>query len=664
MFLHPHHGVTPLDRRQMPFWWETPSGEKVFVWLGEHYNIGNVMGLCPRAHLTHGLKDEWVPGFNVDDGGMISRLRLPRYLRQLELDGYPQSIVPMAISGTTSDNAPPNGEIARFARAWNERHGDTIKLEMTTASRFANLARENFTGVPTYRGDWPDWWSDGFVSQSDEVRLCRQAQRDYARAHSLAGHHGLEIPDALRDQVEESIALYTEHTFGHADSILSPWDSAVKMVAGMKRVHALRAVEASEEILDELEGRLGAEPLSPDRPFVFRVVNALDRPVRDCVRLYLEGPDFANRNLACVIRDLSTGEVLPSQNIEAPRGIAWGVWLELAPFETRDLAMEEGLLTLSRSERNFTDFIYHGLTQLSDVVGAEGPPSLDAGKTALESPFVRITWEVGGEIASWVDKLSGTDLLDPSRHHGAFTPVYDRTPVEPANNAMAQMVARGRIGRNRKGPGALISQGRIKSVEPLSAGPIFSAVQINYEVTGCSMFRLILVAWKDAPRVEATLQIHKDSVWDPENLYVALPFTTGQPETLWLDKPGAAVRPVIDQLPGSLTDFYTMQSGFALSSDANGLAIGCPDAPLLQLGDLVHGRRLLMGAPGLSERPIRPYGWLMSNYWETNFEATIGGFHEFRYRVEWGMHLASASDALACCGILNTGLSAFRTSAR
>jgi len=50
----------------------------------------------------------------------------------------------------------------------------------------------------------------------------------------------------------------------------------------------------------------------------------------------------------------------------------------------------------------------------------------------------------------------------------------------------------------------------------------------------------------------------------------------------------------------------------------------------------------------------------MTNYWETNFEASLGGFHEFNYRVEFGSHLADPNGAIRHCRTLNHGLKPFR----
>ena len=68
-----------------------------------------------------------------------------------------------------------------------------------------------------------------------------------------------------------------------------------------------------------------------------------------------------------------------------------------------------------------------------------------------------------------------------------------------------------------------------------------------------------------------------------------------------------------------------------------------PDQHLLQLGPLAHGERLLMGDPRLAADPAFAYAWLMTNYWETNFAADLGGFHEFRYALRWGPEVTLAT---------------------
>ena len=79
-------------------------------------------------------------------------------------------------------------------------------------------------------------------------------------------------------------------------------------------------------------------------------------------------------------------------------------------------------------------------------------------------------------------------------------------------------------------------------------------------------------------------------------------------------------------------------------------------------GPLAYGQRKLMGHPVLKDEPLRPYSWLMTNYWETNFEAQLGGFYEFRYHLEWGPHLSAADRAIQACRAMNLGYRTFRVS--
>jgi len=101
-----------------------------------------------------------------------------------------------------------------------------------------------------------------------------------------------------------------------------------------------------------------------------------------------------------------------------------------------------------------------------------------------------------------------------------------------------------------------------------------------------------------------------------------------------LDKAGGPVRARIDQLPGSLIDFYSVQNGFVVEGEQNAVAVAMKDNPLVQLGPLEYKEDRVLHDPD-QPHPDRalPYAWLMTNYWETNFAAGLGGFHSFRFSV-------------------------------
>ncbi len=92
------------------------------------------------------------------------------------------------------------------------------------------------------------------------------------------------------------------------------------------------------------------------------------------------------------------------------------------------------------------------------------------------------------------------------------------------------------------------------------------------------------------------------------------------------------VRPWIDQIPGTCLDYACVQAGIAWQDEQNALLLASPDTPLMQWGPLEYGTRRVHTQQPADEKPAA-YAWLMTNYWETNFKATLGGFYEFTYHV-------------------------------
>jgi hypothetical protein len=153
--------------------------------------------------------------------------------------------------------------------------------------------------------------------------------------------------------------------------------------------------------------------------------------------------------------------------------------------------------------------------------------------------------------------------------------------------------------------------------------------------------------------MDISARFHKESVWNPENVYLALPFTPGGsgPVTLFADKPGGLVRPWKDQIPGTCLDYSSVQAGIAWQDNERSLLLAVPDTPLVQWGTLDYGPRKVHTQQTSDAQP-EAYAWLMTNYWETNFKATLGGFYEFQYHISAGGRL-SAEDMAAALQALN-----------
>ena len=120
------------------------------------------------------------------------------------------------------------------------------------------------------------------------------------------------------------------------------------------------------------------------------------------------------------------------------------------------------------------------------------------------------------------------------------------------------------------------------------------------------------------------------------------------------------MRPYVDQIPDTLTDYYCLQDGFVVTGPDLGMAVACIDAPLLQLGPLEHGIRKLAGHPDLRNDVPKLYSWVMNNIWEVNFDPNLGGFHEFCYAISWSTQLRDLNQATRKCRTLCEQLKAFQ----
>ena len=243
----------------------------------------------------------------------------------------------------------------------------------------------------------------------------------------------------------------------------------------------------------------------------------------------------------------------------------------------------------------------------------------------METDSVKVSWEQSEGITSIIDKLKDKELVFGD--FGAFSPIYEVTPISDTRDIHS---VRSKMGRNRKGFNVERSVGKLVDVKSFTDGELWLEAELEYQCKGMQFYRVNLKLWKEIQRLEVKVILHKDSVWEPENLYIAMPFTTGKNEQLFIDKPGCILKPMVEQIPGTLTDFYTVQSGFRLQNRDYGLSLGMPDTPILQLGPLEFGERVLC-RDGLEPKQGYQFCRVMNNYWETNFNASLGGFYEFNY---------------------------------
>jgi hypothetical protein len=668
-FVHSYRGLHPCWQKQRPFWWELSQGQRLLVWNGDHYQLGNEFGLLPGAFMSWTLAGD---GFNGprdpgDQGFNPARVR--RYLADLEAGGFPLDILPVGIHGLASDNAPPAPDLAARIRGWNDRHADIATLNLSTPGMFFQELRARKSGdFPVYRGDWPDWWSDGVASTPGATRLFLDAQRVWERLRIL--DPGLQVVDAGNmAQAAERLILYAEHSWGMHDSVTEPFSRLVDRGTARK---ISCATEADRLVQGEMDAWLahqgwprhrGAAPSSTPGPRLFRVEVPECRQLPENPFGYAHGLGHrvGNESAQPVLFELETNEI-PSVHetfaledtftghhhaMQPWKGGRINTWLALIDPHSSTTVFKLCSIPLNQAAAvpSGPEFL-GGVDRVKDILPPEGLHRSDPlwctgsdlrfNGNRLGNGLVEIHWEPGKGIVSWYDCAAKRELVDPARDIGAFTLVHEHTP---AGTGLDLAVVRRSMGRNRKGPDVRRSRSQLVAGRLADSGPIACTVELDYSLPACGSCSLLLTMYSGLARVDVQVRILKNPVLEPENLFVALPFGPGPEDVLHISKDGIPVRPWHDQLPGSLTDYCTVDGGYAVSGSGGRLAVVMPDTPLLQLGSLEYGPRLLSGHPGLAARNPETWAWLATNHWETNFKATLEGLHSYRFMVVPGAGL-------------------------
>lgn len=561
--------LLPFD---MPtaFWWESPGGDAVLTWRGEHYHFGNELGLA--SSLEEAFQ------------------RLPQYLDRLAERGYPYDAVLVQVSSWHTDNSPPHEGLSLLVDEWNRRRGSPRLVMATISDWFEYLERATRDKeLPRLRLAWPDWWADGNASCPAETGLARLAHETLAAAQALAWQprEGTPPDPAAFERAWRLLFLFDEHTFGAAPS---KYDPASYTSIAQWRTKASFAWLASLETSSLLAD--AASSLSPgEGTWALALLNPLPFPPRLYAEVELPAPDAAIR----LVETGSGGEV----RFE-PLGTRCGRLRALV-----DVRGTEGLAA-----------------KVIRVAPGAPPSSVKELGCVVENAFYRVEADPQtGAIASITDKRSGEELTGTGPHPLGLL-VHEAAP-----GAGPQEVERGSRGEEpypmTRTPAA---SGGQPEVERTPRRQTLRTKQACPGLDGAATLEVTLLS--DEPAVRMRLALRKKRDLALEALYLALPLAPEDGQ-LYVDVVGGVMRPGIDQIPGSATDWHSAQRWIAASNGRRTTIVVTAQAPLFQFGGINFGQWL----DSLTlEKPIA-YSWLYNNYWFTNFPAYAEGELVFDYLI-------------------------------
>ncbi|MCK5129201.1 MAG: hypothetical protein KAQ68_05090 [Clostridiales bacterium] len=655
--LHIHHGMFVGEAKQRPFYWETPKGDKLLVWMGEHYTLANELGIVPGAFFSYTIHDKYNrhnTTFNTKDRYKISYERITDYLENLEHEDYPYDFVPAMASGLVTDNAPPNAKIMENIHRWNKEYGGQVTIKMVSLSEFFEKLNKEEAPIPTYKGDWPDWWADGMGSSPLPVKMFREAQRIHNVVKLIDADQKLSDPETVK-KAEDMMMVYAEHTWGYSASMGQPWTRMVHNSDFRNIGYANNAHELVYRNYDRVLQKKGMITLAPIQSIIYKIENPYDSQLDDVVRLYINSTIADLYMSGYILRDAHTHKEYINQIDHVARGIEVCVPMKLKPKECVTL---EFIQTADMKESKKTKIRHNSnMVGAGDIATGYEKDKFLVSESSIESNTVQIKWSEKG-IYSWIDKTTSTQLIREDNLYNAFTPIYEVTNAIN-NDPTSQSRTRSRMRRNRKGLTVQRSAGVLVGVKNSNVGNVFAQIELEYQVTGTHFYNVVLTVHHHSPKVDVAVRINKTNQWSPENLYIALPFSIKDGE-LWAEKSGSMFRPRIDQIHNSNMDYYSLKEGLGVIKNGYGIAIATPDTPLVQLGSLEHKPVKLHDENNHSINNDHIYSWVMNNFWETNFKATLGEIYEFEYHIDCGAHVDSAESIQKLNFQMNAGAVEYR----
>lgn len=580
MGINQTRSILPFDK-PTAFWWESPSGRRVLAYRSDHYMTANFWGLE-----------------KADQPKFRSEVR--KYLASLEERAYPFDRVGVQFSGYFTDNSPPSTVACDFVKAWNEQYA-WPKLRLSTAQEFLGYVEQHHAAqLPVHRQAWPDWWTDGFGSAARETAAARETETAMQVNHGLlamAAVWGAPVGGATMQRafdIQDNLLFYHEHTYGAAESISDPLAENSQVQWGEKSSYVWSAVKDAHLLREEAFG-LVQDSLPRGSVPTLAVFNTLSWPRAGLVRVFIDHeilpPDREFRVL-----DGSTP--VPAQALERrAEGTYWAFWVqEVPPLGYKILRLE----TLPQAR-------------------AAETPATDA--RVVENRFYRLEVDPQrGAIRSLVDKETGQELVDAQAAWGLGQCVYETMP--PNRDMKPEVFRRSSVTNVEFKPGV--------------RGPIWQSLRLEADLDGAATNRGLHAEFRlyeTEKRVELHYALRKLPVPTPEAVYVTFPYAAADSQMLY-EAQGGLVTPGTDQIPGSSSDWQTLQSFIAIRSPAGQIVQGSDQVPLVQLGDFNLGKWMPV------TRVARPhvYSWVMNNYWFTNFRTEQEG--EFR----WQYYLTSTTD--------------------
>ena len=608
--------------RPYAFHWEAPNGVKTLFWYGRQGAGGDI------------------------DTSLSS---VPEYLEKLEETDYPYDVLRYLVMGGFRDNAPPRVEFAHSCRDWNSKWAYP-RLVQSLNSRFFPALEQQLGDVPTFRGELPGTDYSSAASCTAYPSSLNRVTHDQLLAAERFATVASELtpysyPSETLDEAYYCVLMNDEHAWGLAHPTGPGHEAAIAQHCEF----AYRAAGLAHDVLTKAVNEIADHVARRDDGYHAVVFNPLNwgrtdvvavpgKPTHPCARpmkpipgagppTQLWAPEVSNRNLV----------EIPSDVIKAGLEITDVAARKTVPYEVFEVtdpqapvpyaAYRYGLGQYNPVDNIEVRFTARDVPPLGCKLYRIAPAdkrSFRSGvkvrERTLENKFYRVELDARtGAIRSILDKELDRELVDGSADHGANQIVLRSSVTAEVMTSDAATIEIGRT------------------------GPVSGSLIARTQAPGCPQIAQEVILYSGIKRIDIANRVLKDSTPLLETFF-AFPFAYDKPNFKY-EGPLSVIEPLVDQFPGSNTEYYAVQHWADVSDRRSGVTLTSIDAPIMQFGGMWplyisqahHGfTSPNFDHPFHTAKDVKKghiYSFVLLNNYRTNFTPAQVGDLLFRYSI-------------------------------
>lgn len=604
------------------FNWKTPSGRNLRVFSGHHYSGFDVVAE-PSTNSIVKMKAA------IDD-----------HWHMLQEKGYPHDFLYLTATNVpvAYDNGGPSLPTANKVREWNATLKYPLIRYVSADELIEHMKRVPDDSIPTFAGDWNDYWNYGAGSAAREVTInAASKQKLFSAALLDIKHKDHRRTRCLRRKAWDEILDFEEHTWGYWAHALQPDHPQVITTEIYKRGTAHNGHEMARYILAR---SLADHAGNPDMFDAEGLLAVNPSPVKKSVVLNV--PGSWKKGTFGRLNGFSYHHCEPLTPIR-PNSF-WGeggvncVHLELEPFSAVRIPWGDCCAPVEAEEIKEGSFQVVNEVQSLDGHGSEVRAK---GVKFLESPFHVMEYDPkNGRIVRLMDKGSGWDVLPKNADYNLFEPIHEKP--DPRYDASrksyydraTEVEMRFEACWNDDWKAARSGVSEVIDVRVERRPRTVSLIR-EYRIEGASSVIQRFELSADCPWIEVDILMRKDHCRSPESIYFVSQLNMEDGWSALYDSSGVPVVLDEENMPGTNRSWITQEAFTRMEQGGRQFSVFAPGMPLVQIGGFHWGKPKESIARGRNPLLLN---WACNNYWETNYHITQDGVIRYNCAIHTSMN--------------------------